>query len=235
MKMIFQGLLEAIQLIVSFDPVLVETVLRSLLVSSTATVAACFVSIPLFTYLGMRRFKGEKLLSRVLNTLMSTPSVIVGLMVMLMISRRGPFGSLRLIYTVKAMIIAQFFLLFPLISAMTYELSKAHSQKIRMLARTLGANKMQAVLLVMAELKQILFAYMITTFSRAISEVGAVMMVGGNVDGYTRVITTSISLYNSMGEYATAIALGVILLTISFGINWFAYYLKDWGYHAGKH
>ena len=125
------------------------------------------------------------------------------------------------------MIIAQVILVFPLIAAMTYELAKQSGRTIKTLALTLGAGSFRTAALAMAELKGPLFIYLITTFSRAISEVGAVMMVGGNIKGQTNVMTTTISRYNSMGEYELAIALGIILLLTSCLINWIAYSIKE--------
>ena len=227
MRYIFDGFKSAIVIILSLDSEFIEVVLRSLLVSVSATIIASVAAIPFFMFLGLRKFRGEGVVSRLLNTFMSTPTVVVGLVVMLLLARRGPFGSLNLLFTVKAMIIAQIVLIFPLISAMTYELAKQSGRKIRNLGLTLGAGPLQSTATAIAELKGILFIYLITTFSRAISEVGAVMMVGGNIKGQTNVMTTTISRYNSMGEYEMAIALGLILLLTSCVINWAAYSLKE--------
>ena len=226
MDYIVEGFKSAIEIILRFDNEFVEVVLRSLFVSITATGVASAAAIPFFMFLGLRKFRGESIISRLLNTFMSTPTVVVGLVVMLFLARRGPFGGLNLLFTVKAMIVAQVVLIFPLIAAMTYELAKQSGRKIMYLARTLGAGPFQSTRLAIAELKDVLFVYLITTFSRAISEVGAVMMVGGNIKGQTNVMTTTISRYNSMGEYEMAIALGLILLLTSCVINWAAYSLK---------
>ena len=156
-------------------------------------------------------------------TSMSIPSVIVGLVVAILLSRRGPLGFLDLIYTPKAMIIAQTLLVVPLILGLTYNLAKNRGSNIEKVAYTLGGNKLDTVILIMRELKVDILVNIATAFSRAISEVGAVMVVGGNIKGHTRVITTTISMMNSMGDYPKAIALGVILLLISFGIHSFIY------------
>ncbi len=227
MKYIIEGFFEAFRIIFSFSPDFIQIVARSLFVSISATILASLVAVPIFIYLGSVSLKGERFLSRLLNTFMSTPSVIVGLIIMLFLSRRGPLGFLSLLYTNKAMIIAQFFLVLPLISAMTYDLSKTNGRVIKNLAKTLGANKWQTTLLIISELRPTLFIYIITAFSRAISEVGAVMMVGGNIEGETRVMTTTISMLNSMGDYPMAIALGIILISVSFGINWISYSFKE--------
>ena len=233
MDYIIEGFKQAFYIILHFDSEFTQIVLRSLFVSVTATIIASAASVPLFMFLGLNKFKGESIVSRLLNTFMSTPSVIVGLVVMLLLARRGPFGYLDLLYSVKAMIIAQVILIFPLISAMTYELAKQSGRSVKGLAQTLGAGKLQAAALAIIELKHIIFIYVITAFSRAISEVGAVMMVGGNITGLTNVMTTTISRYNSMGEYELAIALGIILLLISCVINWTAYSIKEMGIKYG--
>ena len=226
MGYIAEGFKSAVEIILRFDSEFIEVVLRSLFVSVTATIVASAVAIPFFMFLGLRRFRGEGIISRLLNTFMSTPTVVVGLVVMLLLARRGPFGGLNLLFTVKAMIIAQIILIFPLVSAMTYELAKQSGRTIQLLGRTLGAGAFRSAALAIMELKDVLFVFLITTFSRAISEVGPVMMVGGNIKGQTNVMTTTISRYNSMGEYELAIALGIILLLTSCVINWIAYSLK---------
>jgi len=233
MDYIFEGFIRAFHIILSFDSEFVDIVLRSLFVSTTATIIASMAAVPFFMFLGLNKFKGGSIVSRLLSTFMSTPSVIVGLVVMLALARRGPFGALNLLYTVRAMIIAQVVLILPLISAMTYELAKNSGRSLKKLAQTLGAGKLQTVALAITELKNAIFIYVITAFSRAISEVGAVMLVGGNITGHTNVMTTTISKYNSMGEYELAIALGIILLMISCVINWTAYSFKEKGVKHG--
>jgi len=233
MDTILEGLKQALGIILHLNGEFTQIVLRSLLVSVSAAVIASAIAIPFFMFLGLNRFKGEGIVSRLLNTFMSTPSVIVGLVVLLLLARRGPFGRFDLLYSVQAMIIAQVILIFPLISAMTYELAKQSGRSVKSLAQTLGAGKWQAAALAIAEHRNMLFIYVITAFSRAISEVGAVMMVGGNIKGLTDVMTTTISKYNSMGEYELAIALGVILLFISCAINWAAYSIREKGMKYG--
>ena len=227
MDYIANGFVEAIRIILRFDGEFIDIVLRSILVSFSATLIASALAVPFFMFLGLVKFRGESIVSRLLNTFMSTPSVAVGLVVMLLLARRGPFGHLGLLFTIHAMIIAQTILVFPLISAMTYELSKQSGRDIRKLGQVLGAGRLHAAFLAIRELKEALFIYVITAFSRAISEVGAVMMVGGNVTRQTNVMTTTISRYNSMGEYELAIALGILLLLISCVINWIAYAFKE--------
>lgn len=161
--------------------------------------------------------------SRLTYTFMGLPSVVVGLIVFIFFSRRGPLGFLDLLFTPQAMIIAQTLLVLPLIFGLTYSLGKNRASDIKKIAYTLGANKWSTVILIIRELKIDILVNIATAFSRAISEVGAVMIVGGNIRNHTRVITTTISMMSSMGDYPTALALGIVLLLISFGIQSFIY------------
>lgn len=219
MDYIIQGFKEAIKLLFNFDEEIYKIVFLSLFVSSSATLIASFLTIPLGVKLGVKNFKLKRLFSRILYTFMSIPSVIVGLVVMLLLSRRGPLGFLDLLYTPTAMIIAQTLLVIPLCLGLTYNLAKNRGKEIEKIALTLGCNKFQTIVLIIKELRFDLFINVVTTFSRAISEVGAVMIVGGNIKNFTRVITTAITMSNSMGEYPKAIALGIVLLLISFIVN----------------
>lgn len=219
MDYIIDGFKEALKLLITFDKEVFEIVFLSIFVSTSATIIASLISIPLGTYFGIKGFKGKKLFSRITYTMMSTPSVVVGLVVAIGLSRRGPLGHLELLYTKKAMIIAQTLLVLPLIFGLTYSLVKNRGEEIRKVAFTLGASKWDTNLLIMRELKVDMLVNIATAFSRAISEVGAVMIVGGNIKYHTRVITTTISMMNSMGDYSMAIALGIVLLLISFIIH----------------
>lgn len=227
MNYIINGLQKALELIFSGDPELWSVVMLSVRVSGTAIIVAALFMIPVFTFLGLSKIKGERALSRLLNSLMSLPSVVVGLLVCICLSRRGPFASWQLLYTPTAMIIAQVVLVSPLIACLTYELVKGRGREIMKLSQTLGASKVQSTIMVIGELKSDLFIYTVNGFSRAISEVGAVMMVGGNISGKTRVMTTNISMLNSMGDYAMALALGLILLLISLVIHSVLYTYKE--------
>ena len=233
MDYIIEGFKTAIKIILSFDGEFADVVLRSLYVSVSATAIAAVLAVPFFLFLGLNRFRGEGIVSRLLNTFMSTPTVVVGLVVMLLLARRGPFGDFDLLYSVPAMVIAQVVLVYPLIAALTFELSRQSGRPLKLMAQTLGAGRVRTTALLIAELKDPIIMQLITVFSRAVSEVGAVMMVGGNIKGMTNVMTTTISRYNSMGEYELAIALGLILLLISCAINWVAYSFKEKGVRHG--
>lgn len=219
MDYILEGIIEAFKLLISLDKEVYKIVLLSVFVSFSSTIISSLMTIPIGVYLGIKDFKGKRMFSRIVYTLMSLPSVIVGLMIAIILSRRGPLGFLDLMFTPTAMVIAQTVLVTPLLLGLTYNLSKTRGKKIEQIGKTLGANKLDIIILIMKELRVDILMNIVTAFSRAISEVGAVMIVGGNIKGFTRVITTSISMLNSMGDYPMAIALGIVLLIISFGIN----------------
>ncbi len=228
MDYILDGFKEAVNLIISLDKEIFDIVLLSLFVSTTATMLGSLISIPFGVAFGIRKFKGKRLFSRITYTMMSIPTVVIGLLVHIILSRKGPFGSFGLMYTAKAMIIAQTLLVMPLSFGLNYGLSTNRGKEIEKVAITLGANKFQSILLIIRELEVDIIVNITTSFSRAISEVGAVMIVGGNIKNHTRVITTTISMMNSMGDYPTAIALGIILLMISFAVNSIIYsYSKE--------
>ena len=219
MGYISQGFLEAFKLLFQLDPEVYEIIGLSVFVSSSATIIAALIFVPLGVYLGIKPFKGKRMFSRLVYTFMSIPSVVVGLLVALILARRGPLGFLSLLYTPKAMIIAQTFLVVPLILGLTYNMAKTRGKQIEVVSKTLGGNRWDSVVLIIRELRSDIFIHVVTAFSRAISEVGAVMIVGGNIKYQTRVITTTISMMNSMGDYPMAIALGTILMIISFVIH----------------
>lgn len=219
MDYISNGLIKAINLILSMDVELYKIIGLSIMVSITATVFSALFCIPASILLGLKNFTGKRIFTRLLYTLMSIPSVLVGLLVAIFLSRRGPFGWLQLMYTPSAMIIAQFILVSPLITGLVYTIVRKRGKAIEEAGRLLGARRHHIIILVAKELRIELMMAFLTAFSRAISEVGAVMIVGGNIKGHTRVITTSIVMFNSMGEYEVAIALGLILLMISLILN----------------
>lgn len=227
MGYIIDGFEKALALLVSFDRELYGIIGLSVFVSSCATILSALFSVPLGIFLGLKDFLGKRLFSRALYTLMSIPSVLVGLLIAILLSRRGPLGYLELMFTPSAMIIAQFILVTPLMMGLIYTVTKDRGKDIERTGRLLGARRFQIIRLVARELKLELFMAGLTAFSRAISEVGAVMIVGGNIKGHTRVITTSIVMFNSMGEYGMSIALGLILLLISLVMNSILYTYRE--------
>ncbi len=219
MDYIAQGFKGAFNLLITFDKEVFGIVFLSLFVSITATIIGSLISVPLSVYFGIKDFKWKKLFSRITYTMMSIPTVVIGLMVVIILARKGPFGRLDLLYTKKAMIIAQTLLVSPYIFGLTYGLTKSRGKLIEKIGLTLGTNRLEIIVLIIKELKVDILVNVATAFSRAISEVGAVMIVGGNIKHHTRVITTAISMMNSMGDYPMAIALGIILILISFIIH----------------
>ncbi len=227
MREIFLGIKGAIELLFSVDREVYQIILLSLYVSLTSTLFSTFLAVPAGIALGLFDFKGKGVLVRVLYTLMSLPPVIVGLVVFLFISRKGPFGFLGLSFTPTAMIIAQICLITPIITGLVYNGTKDKGQKVRMLGKTLGASKIQTLVLLIKELRLNIFTGVITGYGRAVSEVGAVMIVGGNIRGHTRVMTTAIAMLQSMGDYDMAIAIGIVLLLLSFIINGILYHFQQ--------
>lgn len=214
--MIFEGILEAIKLLFSFDKEIYEIIFLSLGISLTATIIGGFIGIILGIVLGITKFKGRKLILKIIFTFMGIPPVVLGLIVLLMIVNNGPLGSLNLLFTKTAMVIAQTLLVIPIVTGNVIISSKSTTKEVINAAKTLGANKIDIIKLVISESKPFIFISMVLGFSRAISEVGAVMLVGGNIAGKTRVMTSYIALTNSMGEFETSIAIGIILLLIAF-------------------
>lgn len=219
MDYIVEGFIEAFKLLFSRDPEIYRIIGSSLYVSLTSVFIATIISMPLGIYLGLKKFKGKMILGRVLNTLMAMPPVVLGLFVYLFVSRKGPIGHLELHYTKTAMIIAQTLLVLPIIMGNIFNSTKVHGHIIRQSCKTLGADSTQTLLVLIKELRVYIFIAVVTGLGRAISEVGAVLLVGGNIDGKTRVMTTFIAMNTSMGNYSKSIAMGLILLTIAFGIN----------------
>jgi tungstate transport system permease protein len=219
MNYIIQGFKEAFQLLLSFDKEIYSIIALSLYVTFMSTLISALIAVPLGILTGIKNFKLKKLLIRILYTFMSMPPVIMGLFVYLILSRRGPLGQLELLFTPTAMIIAQVCLVTPIIMGITYNNTRDKGPSVRSIAHTLGANKGQTLWLLLNELRADILAAVISGFGRAVSEVGAVMLVGGNIKGRTRVMTTSIAMLQSMGDYSQAIAIGIVLLALSFIIN----------------
>ena len=214
MGYILEGFRQAFYLIFSFDREVFSAVLVSLRVSCTAIVFATIVGLPLGFWVAVKDFRGKRFITTVLNTLMALPTVVVGLTVYSFISRRGPLGSLNLLFTPHAMVMGQFILATPIIAALTISAIQSIDERVEATALTLGASKRQAALMVVREARVGLLAAVITGFGRIIGEVGAAMMLGGNIRRVTRTISTAIALQTSMGEFERGIALGIILMTI---------------------
>ena len=219
MDAIFQGILQAIGLIFSFDPVLYEIIWFSLYVSGVALFFSTLIGIPLGAFLGLKRFWGRRLITALLYTGMGFPPVVVGLFVYLMLSRSGPAGDLGWLFTPNAIILAQVIISFPLVAGFTMAAVMGVDPNLRQQLVSLGATGWQATLATLDEARVGVIVSIIAGFGAVISEVGAVILVGGNIEGKTRTLTTAIVLETRKGNFDLAIALGVVLLVISFFIN----------------
>ena len=229
MDSFLHGFAEAFRLILHLDPVLFGIILLSLKVSGLALLLATLLGLPLGSLLGLKRFPGRELAISVTNTLMGLPPVVVGLIVYLLLSRRGPMGFLGLLYSPSAMIIAQTILALPIVTALSRSAIASVDPIIRQAARTLGATPRQETLAVIREARYGILSAVIAAFGRVMAEVGAILIVGGNIAGYTRVMTTTIALETDKGNFELALALGIILLVISFAINAILHYVQKKG------
>jgi len=219
MEEIVKGFIQAIRLIIALDPKVLEIVSLSLRVTGTALLFSTLVGIPLGSWLGLKRFIGRRLVIALLYTGMGFPPTVVGLFVFLMLSRSGPFGQLAWLFSPKAMITAQVIISFPLVAGFTMASVMGVDPDLRRQLLALGATDWQATLAILMEAKTGVIVSLIAGFGSIISEVGAVMLVGGNIEGATRVLTTAIVLETRKGNFALAMALGVILLALSFAAN----------------
>jgi tungstate transport system permease protein len=199
----------------------------SLFVSGISVVISGVLGIPLGVLLGTHDFTGKGIIVRVIYTFMSLPPVIAGLTVFLILMRRGPLGGLQLNYTPTAMIIAQVCLIAPIIIGLTYNLVRDKAVTVKRLGITLGGNNFTNLRLLIYEMRVGLTTAVISGLGRALSEVGAVMIVGGNIKGKTRVMTTYVTELKSMGDYSKAIAIGIILLIIAFTLNAILYHFQE--------
>ena len=219
MSFIIEGLQKAFVLILSLDKEILQIVLFSLKVSSIAILFASLLGVPLGFLIGSKDFRGKNFIIVLLNNALAIPTVVIGLLVYSLISRVGPLGYFGLLYTPTAVIIGQFLLSMPIIVALTHSAIQGIDVKVRKTALTLGATEMQAAWAVIKEARFAVMSAVIAGFGRNIAEVGAAMMLGGNIKGSTRTMTTAITLETSKGEFGFGLALGLILLLISLIIN----------------
>src|SRR5574341_1114055 len=219
MDEIARGFAQAIRLILAFDPALGQIVAFSLQVSGGALAISALFGIPLGAWLGLTRFRARGLSIALIYTGMGLPPVVVGLFVYLIFSHSGPLGSLGWLFTPSAMIVAQVIIALPLVIGFTMAAVMSVDPDLRRQLLALGATQTQATLAILKEARVGVIVALVAGFGGIISEVGAVILVGGNIEGYTRVLTTAIVLETRQGEFSRAIALGLILLAISFVIN----------------
>ena len=218
---------EAGRLIFGFDARLAEIVWLSLRVSLTAVLFASLVGLPLGAAIAVGRFPGRQAIIVLLNALMGLPPVVVGLVVYLMLSRAGPLGHFGILFTPAAMVVAQAILIAPIVAALSRQVIEDAWQEYREQLRSLGAGPVDAALTLLWDVRFSLVTIVLAGFGRAAAEVGAVMIVGGNIDGVTRVMTTTIALETSKGDLPLALGLGVILIGLVLALNAAAYGIKE--------
>lgn len=209
----------AFTLIFSLDAEVYQVVWTSILVAVTATVAAAVAGVPLGLIVGLREFAGKRFLLQVLNTLMALPTVVVGLFLYGLFSRQGVFGDWGLLYTPWAIIIGLAVLILPIIWNLSIAAVHGADPRLALTCKILGANRWQQFRIYLGEIRFGLLAAIVMGFGRAIGEVGIAMMLGGNIEGFTRTMTTAIALETSKGEFEFALALGLLLLIVAFAAN----------------
>ncbi|MEP2782232.1 MAG: ABC transporter permease [Pseudoruegeria sp.] len=219
MNDILSGLIQAAHLVMSFDPDLIEITGRSLQVTITATLIASAIGLPFGAWLAVNRFRYRRTTIAVMNALMGLPPVVVGLLVYILLSRSGPFGVFGLLFTPSAMIIAQVIIITPLIASVAHQALRDLWAEYHDLLISLNTTKKQRVAALLWDGRRALLTAALAGFGRAIGEVGAIMIVGGNIDHATRVLTTAIALETGKGDFALALALGFILIALAVIIN----------------
>jgi tungstate transport system permease protein len=217
----------ALALLISLDGEVLRTVWTSLFVSFAAILAATVVAVPLGGVIALREFPGKRLTLTLLNTLMAMPTVVVGLLIYGLLSRQGPFGEHGLLFTPAAMMLGQIVLAVPIVAHYTVSAVAGADPRILPTALTLGAGPLRAMFQIFLEVRFGLVAAVVAGFGRIIAEVGVAMMLGGNIRGYTRTMTTAIALETSKGEFAFALALGLVLMTVALLVNLFLNLLQQ--------
>ena len=231
MNTVGEAALQALALVATWDAKLIDIVLLSLRVSLAAVVVGAIIGLPLGAAVAVNEFRGRRTVIVILNALMGLPSVVVGLCVYLLLSRAGPLGSWGILFTPTAMVIAQTILITPTLAALSRQVIADGWDEYREQLRSLGETRLGAALTLLWDLKFSLVTILLAGFGRAASEVGAVMIVGGNIDGVTRVMTTTIALETSKGDLPLALALGFVLLAIVLAVNAGAYVVKETAQH----
>ena len=219
MDFLLDSLRSALILLWTLDEELLNVVFVSLKVSFFSTLISSMAGVPLGLIIALNEFRGKRIIITVLNTLLSLPTVVIGLFVYSFISRRGLLGSMGLLYTTKAMIIGQVILILPIVTTLTITALSRIDDRYRKTALTLGAGPVQTAFVILREARFGILASIIVAFGRVIAEVGISMMLGGNARGFTRTMTTAMALQFDKGEFTLSVALGIVLLLISFSVN----------------
>ena len=226
MNDLWLGLVEAGRLVLSLDSELIEISLRSLQVTTSALIIASLISFPLAALLAIRRFRWRRHVIAVLNALMGLPPVVVGLLVYVLLSRSGPFGVLDLLFTPTAMIIAQVIIIVPLITSIAHQSLRELWTEYHDLLISLNVTQSQKMRTLIWDARRALLTAGLAGFGRAIGEIGAIMIVGGNIENLTRVLTTAIALETGRGDFALALGLGFILIALTVAINLLIHWLS---------
>ncbi|MBF8436272.1 ABC transporter permease [Halanaerobiaceae bacterium Z-7014] len=227
MDTLIEGFQEAFRLLISLDREVLQIIAVSLRVSGTALVFSVLIGLPLGTFLGLASFPGKKIITAFLYTGMGFPPVVVGLFVFIIFSNAGPLGDLNWLFTTRAIVVAQTVIALPLVAGFIMTAVMGVDKNLLLQLRTLGVTRFQMIWTIIKEARLGALIAIIAGFGAVISEVGAVMLVGGNIRGKTRVLTTAIMLETRQGRFGLAIALGIILLTITFIINIFMLNLQE--------
>jgi len=227
MELLLEGLKKAIEMILSGDPQIFEITLLTLRVSITAVLISTLIGLPAGMLLGLSRFPGRRLLLALINIGMGLPPVVAGLWITLFLWRSGPLGDFAWLYTPTAIIMAQILVSLPIVTALTSTAFQQINPKMILQVKALGATRLQLYWILMKEVKLAILAAIIAGFGRVIAEVGAAMMVGGNISGETRILTTSIVMEVSKGNFDVALALSFILMTLAFIITFCLTYLQQ--------
>ncbi|MEE9398145.1 MAG: ABC transporter permease [Methylococcales bacterium] len=221
-----ESLQSAIQLIIQFDRDVYWVVWTSLKISIIASLIAALIAIPTGLFIALNQFPGKKAVKNLLNTLMAMPTVVIGLLFYGLLSRQGLLGNLGLLYTPTAVILGEVFLIVPIMTNLIRVAVQTADPRLMQTLQSLGADKFQQQVLVLKETRDAVLSAVVAGFGRAIGEVGAAMMLGGNIQGLTRTMTTTIALETSKGEFELALALGILLLLIALLVNFTLQYLQ---------
>ncbi|NOQ94873.1 MAG: ABC transporter permease subunit [Methylophaga sp.] len=222
-----ESLSSAFKLIISFDPDIYQVVITSVLISITAAICAACLAIPAGVTMALNNFRGKAFVQHLLNTLMAMPTVVIGLLLYGLFSRLGPLGHWGLLYTPAAIIIAEAILIFPIMMNLAITAVRSADPRLVPTLISLGAKPVALTIHVIRTTRLAMLAALVTGFGRAIGEVGAAMMLGGNIEGFTRTMTTAIALETSKGEFELGLALGILLLLIAFALNFILSWLNS--------
>lgn len=223
---IWDGLLSAFKLVIQLDPDLIDITLRSLQVSGIAVLIGALIGIPFSAWLALSQFRGQRLVIAIMNALMGLPPVVVGLLVYLALSRTGPFGVFNLLFTPGAMIVAQVIIVTPLIASIAHQSLRSLWEEYHDFLVSLETTGWQRIQTLIWDARRVLVTAILAGFGRAIGEVGAIMIVGGNIDQLTRVLTTAIALETSKGNFALALALGFVLISLALGVSFLSHLIS---------